>query len=167
MSSNLTSTSCRTFLTSHISSCFNGGGENKPVASCSTKAKDRKSKRSRNEDTVLKPKNGNNRTMPPPFKKSPTRQEEDNQDYDSDDCSLGSLGDRNEVQQDFFLRTPQEVFSSPSNGTRESLGNGGFFNTRTLNQSAVPDSTRRRRRVFLKPRRRSQKTDDLDMPSLF
>ena len=72
-------------------------------------------------------------------------------EYDSDDCSLGSLGDLNsaisEINHDFFLQVPQNKKTSHSNESKK------FHQVRTDHRSNVLAPTNRRHgRVFLKPR---------------
>mmetsp|Transcript_16044 Transcript_16044/g.20360 ORF Transcript_16044/g.20360 Transcript_16044/m.20360 type:complete len:173 (+) Transcript_16044:124-642(+) len=125
-------------------------------------------KRSRKQNFTSKLKGRSDATTSSSNKASSPRQEH-TQGYDSDDCSLGSLGDRNEVKQDFFLLAPSDIFNKKSSNTRDSQSNQPFFNTRSRDQLNVEGhengSTRRRRRVFLKPRKARE--DDLAIPSMF
>jgi hypothetical protein len=89
---------------------------------------------------------------------------------DDDDCSLGSLGDRNVVSQGFFLLSPNQVWAKEEEEEEEELqqyrqrqqnGTSTYFSPRSVSDPAprlsfrsIASSSSRRGppRIFLKPR---------------
>lgn len=73
-------------------------------------------------------------------------------DYDTDDCSLGSLGDINQCNKDFILRPPQEVFSNVGSRKIHSPWLLSSVRPKSRHAEMTCSTVGRPPRVFLKPR---------------
>lgn len=74
--------------------------------------------------------------------------------YDSDDCSLGSLGEVNVVNQGFFLITPDQcdnMKESQMLSFRPSSSRP-IISRRRRSLTSIDSSIKKRHRIFLKPR---------------
>lgn len=111
------------------------------------------------------------------FRPIPPPEDSTNQECDSDDCSLGSLGEINEMNRNFFLIAPQEIEIDGSGSKRIVHKRSPFLSRRDRKRSDEDLDTRicrprlfaatrkcsseimtsstssMSRRVFLKPRR--------------
>lgn len=82
------------------------------------------------------------------FRPIAPQEDNTNQECDNDDCSLGSLGEINEMSRDFFLMAPKEIVEKDGGGsTRIGHKRPSFLSRRDRKRSDVDlnSSTTRRK----------------------